>query len=110
MARKGGNQKACDKYKMSGHKEENKRLRKLRHEKRLARFAKRKEDGKCYSYSSENSSGLNESNVGSNQARHTNYAKLTSIFRKLNNQIAEETMAEKARIQNENRDDRVKTA
>lgn len=110
MARKGGNKKACDKYKMSGHREENKKLRQVRHEKRLARFAKRKEDGKCYSYSSANSSGLNVSNADSNQARHTSYAKLTSVFRKLNNQIAEETMREKARLQSENLKEKVQTA
>ena len=53
MARKGANKKRCEKYKMSGHKEENKKLRQLRHQKRMDRFAKRREEGKVYQYSKE---------------------------------------------------------
>lgn len=106
MARKGGNKKACDKYKMSGHKEENKKMRQLRHEKRLARFAKRREDGVAPREKSDSTG----TNVNSNRAMHTPYARLTSIFRKLNNQIAEETMREKARLQSENRKDSKVTA
>lgn len=50
MARKGGNKKRCERYKLSGHKEENKMKRQKRHEKRMARFAQRKADGKSYEY------------------------------------------------------------
>ena len=107
MARKGGNKKACDKYKMSGHKEENKKLRQLRHEKRLARFAKRRENGVVSKVKSDYPTGTN---VNSNRAMHTSYARLTSIFRKLNNQIAEENMKEKTRLQDERRNDKIKTA
>ena len=106
MARKGGNKKACDKYKMSGHKEENKKLRQLRHEKRLARFAKRKEKDK-FLCKEKDTIGTN---LDSNRAMHTPYARLTSIFRKLDNQIAEENMREKAIIQRENLKEKVQTA
>lgn len=36
------------------------------------------------------------SNVNSKKAKHTNYAKLTSIFRKLNNEIEGEKQRAKA--------------
>lgn len=50
MAKKGKMKKACEKYRMSGHKQENKKLRRERHKKRLEKFAKRKECGKTYEY------------------------------------------------------------
>lgn len=46
MAKNGKNKKRCEKYRNSGHKEINKKLRQERHQKRLAFFAKRRADGK----------------------------------------------------------------
>jgi len=36
-----------------------------------------------------------DSNVGSNRGKHTDYARLTSIFRKLDNQLNEDKVREK---------------
>lgn len=108
MARKGNksNAKCYDSYKMSGRKDTNKKLKQARHEKRLARFAKRKEEGKCYEYSASRAEtkrkeALEEgvvlgTNVDSNRGTHTHYAKLTSFFRKVDYQIEEDKKKEKA--------------
>ncbi len=50
MAKPGGNKKRCEKYKNSGRREENKRLRQIREQKRRDRFAKRREEGKACEY------------------------------------------------------------
>ena len=36
-----------------------------------------------------------DSNVGSNRGKHTDYARLTSIFKKLDNQLSEDKVREK---------------
>lgn len=123
MARKGENKKRCEKYRLSGHLDSNKRLRAKRHEKRMARFAKRKEEGKTYTYNraktnekinevfgngftekkfcqenrAEISRELFTSNRDSGKAKHTHYAKYTSAMRKLQNWIDAEKNAEKLR-------------
>ncbi len=43
MARPGGNKKACEKYKMSGRREENKKKRQERHLKRIEKMKRRQE-------------------------------------------------------------------
>jgi len=40
----------CEKYKAQGRRETNKEIRKQRHEKRMQKFAKRREEGKAYTY------------------------------------------------------------
>ena len=100
---------------MGGHYDANKRLKQARHERRMARFAKRKEEGKTYVYSKERAEAKREeaykngvtigTNVGSNRGRDTEVAKVTSIFRKLRNQIEAELMREKERfIKNKNKE------
>lgn len=81
-------------YKMGGHRELNKGLKKLRLEKRLARFAKRKEEGKHYKYDKDNALDTG-SNVNSKRGIHTPYAKLTSLMRKLDNELEREIETEK---------------
>lgn len=53
MSAKMGNQRnkeKCQAYKNAGRKAINKELKAKRHEKRMAKFAKRREDGKTYEY------------------------------------------------------------
>lgn len=42
--------KQCEKYKAEGRREQNKRIKQQKHEERMAKFAKRREDGKTYTY------------------------------------------------------------
>lgn len=100
--------KHYDNYKMGGHYDTNKRLKQTRHEKRMARFAKRKEEGKTYVYSKERAKAKREeayengvilgTNVGGNRGRDTEVAKTTSIFRKLRNQLEAEVAKEKEKL------------
>lgn len=109
MARIGKHKQKYDKYKNSGNKAKNKILKQERHEKRLAKFAKRREDGKNYVYSKDKAKSkfdsvyskknykteemtelkntLFKSNQNSNRGRHTPLAKYTSEMRKLDNRL-----------------------
>lgn len=64
MAKIGKKKETCKKYQQSGHREENKRLKQQRAEKRLAKFAARKETGKGYQYRP------NPGPVGTTEYRH----------------------------------------
>lgn len=99
MARKGGKKKACERYKLSGRREINKKIKQERAERKKEYFAKRKEKAK------ENSSieKLFEiprqdmgANYNSNKARHTTYARQTSVMRKLQNELNRIAAEEKA--------------
>lgn len=112
MSKIGSNKKACEKYRNSGHKEENKAAKQKRHEKRMERFTKRKEEGKSYTYRAghaqeklkENRSrkdynpvlGVWETNVGSGRAVHTEFNKWRSIMAKLDYQLNKQKAADKA--------------
>ena len=109
MARIGKHKHKYEKYKSSGHKQENALKRKAKHEKRLERFAKRKEEGKCYEYSKEKAEKKFAKHVkhkgkkyiekhlrelrydvfGSNKNsnKQTDIAHKTSCFRKLDNML-----------------------
>lgn len=117
MARIGKHKQKYDKYKNSGNKAKNKILKQERHEKRLAKFAKKREDGKAYTYSKENAEAkfkaiyaekkykqdeltelkntLFKPNQNSNRGKHTPLAKYTSEMRKLDNRMKEREEAEK---------------
>lgn len=117
MARKGGNKKSCDKYKTSGHYEENKRRKQEKIAKKLAKFAKRREEGTAYKYDKEKTNakiikelGLREDikpeklqkikendprvkamfapNRDSKRAKHTPCSRRKSWFAKLDNILA----------------------
>ncbi len=101
MAKPGNNKKRCEKYKMRGALAENKLKKQKRHEKRIEKFKKRREEGKCYVYQARDKSERPKepnSNVGSNRGRHTEYARLTSLFSKLDREIAMAMAAEKAQV------------
>ena len=100
MAKPGNNKKRCEKYKQRGALEKNKALRQERNEKRIAKFAKRREEGTCYVYHKRDPDvppKMPESNVGSKQGRHTDYAITRSIFAILDRKIAAEKAAEKSK-------------
>lgn len=99
MAKPGNNKKRCEKYKMRGALAENKLKKQKRHEKRIEKFKKRREEGKCYVYQARDKSERPKepnSNIGSNRGRHTEYARLTSLFSKLDREIAMAQAVEKA--------------
>lgn len=107
MANKiGRNKKWCEKYKQTGRREENKRIKQERHKKRMERFAKRKEAGISYEYkkgnvlaklkeAEKNGTDINFdffkgkwiSNYKSNRSMHTHCARMKSVFRKLQNEV-----------------------
>ena len=99
MAKKGKMKKACEKYRLSGHKQENKKLKQERHEKNLAKFAKRKEDGKAYEYKTNPYKKGSDDYVIEKQNRQEKYAtsgtktevqKFSSVMKKLNNWLDSE--------------------
>lgn len=96
MAKPGKKKKSCDKYKLEGHLEKNKDLKKARNEKRIEYFMKRRNEGKH-----ETCGHFVEANQGSKQARHTDYSKTRSIFDKLHREIAKEKMEEKRNRSND---------
>ncbi len=97
MAKPGGMKKKCEKYKNQARLEKNKDIKQKRHEKRMQRFADRKQAGKTYEYSKDQSSHKQESNKCSRQPRHTEYCKLESLFAKLDLEMNRELAAERER-------------
>lgn len=99
MAKPGNknNKLRCENYRKSGRKAINKQLRQERHEKRMAKFAKRRADGKTYEYKPnpyEKGTSLYYWEQ-SKRARKCVNRKLplqewTSTMRKLRNQLAAE--------------------
>lgn len=97
MSKIGRDKKKCEKYKQSGHRETNKQLKKERNEKRIAKFAKRRAEGKAYADNNDGS-GTKECSSGPNTFEKSiiterandhrlSYARWTSIIRKLNNEL-----------------------
>ena len=58
----GKHKESCKKYQSEGRREKNKAIRQQKHEKRMAKFAKRREEGKSYTY--------NPDGAGTNQRRY----------------------------------------
>lgn len=106
-----GNQnkkKRFEKYKSSGRREANKIVKQQRDEKRRARFAKRKEEGKAYEYEpipyEKGSKDYNREariRTQKNQSHKTEYQTVTSILQRIQNELdcqakEEKLMADKA--------------
>ena len=116
MANKiGRNKKVCDSYRTSGRRSENKIAKQIRHEKRMAKFAKRREEGKSYEYSPnpftkgtkeyiQEEKRRSEKNVNHKTPLQT----MASIMKKLDNQLAKERMARKEHL--DKKKTRTKTA
>lgn len=127
MANKvGRNKKVCEKYRTSGRRAINNDLKQKRHEKEVARFAKRREEGKTYTYSKQHSDAklkelfsekfLNSkeyrenkelfnsvvfaANKNSNRAKHMDTARWNSKMRKVQNEIDKKQAAMKAKEKN----------
>lgn len=96
MARPGKHKAKYDRYKASGHTQLNKIRKAETHKRRMERFAKRKEEGKCYEYSPNPYKKESEEYIlESNKRQHKNVNKQlplqrwTSIMRKLDDYILE---------------------
>ena len=92
MARAGKNKKKCEKYKLSGRREENKRLKQEKDKKRIEKFRKRREEGKCYDYK-RHMDHYTEPSDG----HKTEFQKWRSIMAKLDNELKAIEKEEKAK-------------
>jgi len=106
MANKvGRNKEKCKKYNNSGTKEINKLARQERHKKRINRFERRRSEGKNYEYNPVVTHKKYRdcipigANLWSNRAKHTYEAQITSVFRKLNNEIEQRKAEEKIKLE-----------
>jgi len=114
MAKPNKNNKLrCERYKAQGRREINKKKKAERNEKRIAKFAKRREEGKAYEYvwlghEPEVIDGDPKSwrrhrdweiekaiRAGKNTDHKTPYARMVSNRRKLKNELDAEILAEK---------------
>lgn len=96
MAKQGKEKKSCEKYKLEGHYEKNKQLKKERNEKRIEKFRKRREklEQNMYDMSQKNNDSIN--NDATQSTRFVDeFSKMRSIFAKLKNEIDAEKKAEK---------------
>ena len=87
----------CKQYQMEGRREKNKAIKAERHERRMAKFAKRREEGKAYEYTpNPYEPGTREYNTEAykraqkNVDRRVPQAWWDSRWRKLNNEIEAE--------------------
>lgn len=93
MAKSGGNKKRCEKYKLSGRKEINKARKQERHQRRLEKFRRRREEGKCYQYDPDKYPKTDPSD-----GNKTEFQKWKSIMAKLNNELTAIEKEEKAKF------------
>lgn len=98
MARIGKHKKKYDAYKLGGHKIINKQLKQERHKKRMAAYAKRKEEGLTYKYAPISSpKGSYEYNqermIRAEKCKNRKLpeAKMRSIMAKLDNYLEKKT-------------------
>lgn len=103
MAKPGKMKKKCEKYRNQGRKETNKELRAKRHEAHMKKFADRREAGKTYEYKpNPYKEGATEYNrevlerAEKNRSKRTEFDKMKSIMRKLQNEINAQKKAAKA--------------
>ena len=100
MSCKAGNKnhkERCKRYKQEGRRELNKVKKKERHEKRLEKFRKRREEGKTYTYTPNpyeigSQEYIKENNLRQkkNKTHKTDVAIWSSIMRKVNNVVEKE--------------------
>lgn len=106
MAKPGNknNKARCEKYKMQGRREINKKKKQEKHEQLMNKFKKRKEEGKTYSYKpisfpKNSKEYIKEKNTRArkNTSHKTPLAKFTSIMRKLDNELMKQKELEKVK-------------
>ena len=115
MSKPGKHAKKYDQYRSSGRREKNKQLKAARNEKRIAKFKKRREEGKAYKYNPErakkklldagykpnseyykdNELAIRKEVYGGDHKTET--AKTASAMRKLNNLLAAKKAEEKVK-------------
>jgi hypothetical protein len=100
----------CENYKKSGQREINKALKQERHKRRMAKFAKRREEGKTYEYKpnpykkgSRDWHIEREERSRKNVDRRNAVARGDSVFRKMENQLAKEAAIRKANEEERNK-------
>lgn len=93
MAKPGKKKRSCEKYKNENHLDKNKQLKEERNERRIERFRKRREE-KLQNPVVKSGPG-SAPNEGSNQARHTEFSRMRSIFDKLDREVAKEKLLER---------------
>ena len=91
----GKHKESCKRYQSEGRRENNKAIKKQKHEKRIARFAKRREEGKRYVYNSDGAGtvlrGYKVAEAEENKTeRIGEYRRWARAFGKLEHQIAAE--------------------
>ena len=106
MAKPGTNKERCKRYAASGHREANKVRRQENDKKRIAKFAKRREDGKAYEYKPNPFDPQKQprqyfeeerNRRGKNVDHRDPVSRWKSFMRKLDNELAaEEARAKKA--------------
>lgn len=105
MAKSGNanHKKRYDRYKTQGRREANKKLKQERNEKRIAKFAKRKEEGKSYQYKpnpyKEDSADYTHEALIRHEktlSKKGEFQRRTSVMRKLQNELDKIAKAEKA--------------
>ena len=88
----GKHKESCKRYQSEGRREKNKDIKKQKHERRIARFAKRREEGKRYAYNSDGAGTvLRRYNVAEAEENKTErigeYQRWARAFGKLEHQI-----------------------
>lgn len=91
----GKHKESCKRYQSEGRREKNKVIKKQKHERRIARFAKRRDEGKRYVYNSDGAGTVlrrhKVTEAEENKAeRIGEYQRWARAFGKLEHQIATE--------------------
>lgn len=104
MAKPGTNKERCKRYTASGHREANKARRQENEKKRIAKFARRREEGKAYEWKPnpydperQKRQYIEEANAraNKNKDRRDWVSRWRSVMRKLDNELAAEEIAAK---------------
>ena len=96
MAKKDGRMKKwCEDYRRSGKRQINKDLRAKKHLARLEHFAKRKEEGKTYTYVPPKNKKERAERAVKNISHKLPIQKLDSLFGKLEYELEQELLSQK---------------
>lgn len=94
----GKHKEGCKKYQSEGRREKNKAIKQQRHEKRIAKFAKRREEGKSYVYNPDGAgTNLRKYKVKeAEEKRFGEYRKWARAYGKLDHAISAERERQRA--------------
>lgn len=115
MSCKAGNKKhkeRCQRYKQEGRKEKNKTKKQIKHEKRLKKFADRREQGKTYEYKpNPYKKGSDQFLLEENRRREKNRSKKPelqyweSVYNSMCRRVNKERAAQKAKEAKQSKND-----